>query len=206
MELHEALNRCPLIAILRGITPKDVLPISNILIDIGFTCIEIPLNSPVEPLTSIAKLVEAFQSRALIGAGTVTSVEQVRAVARVGAKLIVMPHTNPVLIHTAKEEHLYCIPGFSTASEAFAALEAGADALKLFPAPVPSVLRALKSVLPPHVPIIPVGGISPDAMAHYKHAGATAFGLGGNLYHPGDTPENVAQKAKVFYATIRSLS
>jgi len=206
VELYDALNRCPLIAILRGITPKDILPISNVLIDIGFTCIEIPLNSPEEPLTSIARLVEAFQSQILIGAGTVTSVEQIRAVARVGAKLIVMPHTNPMLIHTAKEEHLYCIPGFSTATEAFAALEAGADALKLFPAPVPSVLRALKSVLPSHIPIIPVGGINPDSMTHYIDAGATGFGLGANLYHPGDSVESVAQKAKVFYATIRSLS
>lgn len=206
MELLAALNKCPLIAILRGIKPNEVLAVGQVLISQGFTCIEVPMNSPEEPLTSIATLLEAFKGRALIGAGTVTQVEQVQAVARIGGELIIMPHTNPLLIHACKEEKLYCIPGFSTPTEAFAALEAGADALKLFPTPTPTILKAIKSILPKGTLVLPVGGINPDSMLHYVNAGADGFGLGSNLYQPGDSPSLMAQRAKEFYDTFRSLS
>ncbi len=206
MELLEALNKCPLIAILRGVTPREVVPIGQALIDNGFTCIEVPLNSPEEPFSSIAHLLAAFKDNAVIGAGTVTEVAQIQTLAQIGCPLVVMPHTQAGLIHACKEEKLSCIPGFSTPSEAFAALNAGADALKLFPAPAPFILKAIKSILPEEVLVLPVGGINPDSMPHYIHAGANGFGLGASLYKPGDSPSSVAQKAKEFYVTIRSLS
>jgi 2-dehydro-3-deoxyphosphogalactonate aldolase len=206
VELLTALKKCPLIAILRGVNPREVVAIGQALITNGFTCIEVPMNSPQEPLTSISLLLEAFKGQALIGAGTVTQVGQVHVVAQMGADLVVMPHTNPLLIHSCKEEGLYCIPGFSTPTEAFSALSAGADALKLFPTPPPGLLTAIKSILPLGTFILPVGGINLDSMAHYVRAGADGFGLGSSLYQPGDSPTIVAQKAKEFYDTFRGLS
>lgn len=205
MELLQALQKCPLIAILRGIQPQEVVAIGTALINQGFHCIEIPLNSP-QPLESIALLNQAFQKSALIGAGTVTRVEQVAQVAERGAKLVVMPHTDITIIRAAKEQGLYCIPGFSTPTEAFAAINAGADALKLFPAPIPTILNAMKAVLPQNIPILPVGGITPAMLVHYLQAGASGFGLGSNLYQPGDSADLVTKNAKVFYDTIRQLS
>lgn len=206
MELLETLAKCPLIAILRGITPKEVPAIGTILVNSGFTCIEVPLNSPVDPLNSLELLSNLFQDRALIGAGTVTHVDQVYEVKKRGGRLIVMPHTDTTIIQAAKEEGLYCIPGFYTPTEAFTAINAGADALKLFPAPIPAMLKAFKTVLPADIPVLPVGGITPTTMPHYMQAGAGGFGLGSNLYAPGDSPNTVAQNAKVFYDTIRELS
>lgn len=205
MELLQALQQCPLIAILRGIQPQEVVAIGTALINQGFHCIEIPLNSP-QPLESIALLNQAFQKNVLIGAGTVTQVEQVAQVAERGAKLVVMPHTDITIIRAAKEQGLYCIPGFSTPTEAFAAINAGADALKLFPAPIPTILKAMKAVLPQNIPILPVGGITPAMLVHYLQAGASGFGLGSNLYQPGDSADLVTKNAKVFYDTIRQLS
>ncbi len=206
MELLEALAKCPLVAILRGITPKEVIAVGSVLLDAGFTCLEVPLNSPQDPLSSVELLSNAFKDRALIGAGTVIRVDQVHEVSKRGGKLIVMPNTDPAVIHAAKEDGLYCIPGFFTPTEAFAAISAGADALKLFPAPIPAILKAFKTVIPADIPVLPVGGITPASMVHYIAAGAAGFGLGTSLYKPGDTPNTVAKNAKVFYDTLRDLS
>ncbi len=206
MQLEEAIHRCPLIAILRGIRPHEAVEIGHVLIDIGFTCLEVPLNSPEEPLASIYHLAQAFKGKALIGAGTVLQRQQVIDVAKAGGRLIISPHTNPSIIHTAKENELACIPGFATPTEAFTAIDAGADALKFFPATSPATLKAIKTILPEKIAIFPVGGITPLNMKEYKQAGATGFGLGSALYQPGDSPFKVAQFAQVFYDTIRALS
>ena len=207
MHLLEALVKCPLIAILRGITPKEVPAIGTVLVNAGYTCIEVPLNSSVDPLNSIELLANLFQDRAIIGAGTVTHPDQVYEVKRRGGRLIVMPHTDIAIIQAAKEEGLYCIPGFYTPTEAFTAINAGADALKTISlTSIPAILKAFKTVLPTHIPVLPVGGITPTSMSHYIQAGAAGFGLGSSLYAPGDSPDTVAKNAKVFYDTIRELS
>lgn len=205
MQFNNMLTRCPLIAILRGITPTDIIPIAEVLVETGFLCLEIPLNSP-NPLASIDLLNRHFGDQILIGAGTVTRPEQVIEVAQAGAKLILSPHTDPEIIETAKEIGLLCIAGFSTPTEAFRAINAGTDALKIFPAPIPATLKAIKAVLPDNLPIIAVGGITPASMVHYLHAGANGFGIGSHLYQAGDKPLLVKQNAKVFYDSIRALS
>lgn len=206
MNLSEALKKLPLVAILRGITPNDAVKIGHVLVKAGFTCIEVPLNSP-NALESINLLAKEFSSVAIIGAGTVTNSEQVHEIAEQGGKLIVTPHVNSEIIHTAKMFGLYSIPGFFTASEAFSAINAGADALKLFPAEAasPSVLKALKAVLPNDIPVLPVGGITPGRMAEYHAAGAAGFGLGSALYKPNDSAEEVTKKAQAFIEKIKSL-
>ncbi len=205
MELLQAFQQCPLIAILRGIQPHEAVAIGTALVTNGFRCLEVPLNSP-GALDSIAFLAEAFQHRAVISAGTVTQVGQVGDVAAHGGRLIVMPHTDPVIIHAAKEQGLYCIPGFSSPTEAFTAIAAGADALKLFPAPIPGILKAIKTILPQQIAVFPMGGITPAVIPHYLQAGADGFGLGTHLYQPGDSPETVAKNAKAFYDSLRQLS
>lgn len=205
MYLQEAIEICPLIAILRGVRPDEVVAIGRVLFDIGFTCLEVPLNSPEDPFKSIYLLSQSLKGRALVGAGTVLEREHIVEVAKAGGRLIISPHTDPNVIHAAKEKGLYCIPGFSTPSEAFCAIHAGADGLKFFPATSPSVLRAMTTVLPKKIPIFPVGGINVETMKDYKQAGATGFGLGTALYQPGDSPEKVALSAKIFYDAIRQL-
>ncbi len=206
MNLLTSLNKLPLIAILRGITPDEILAIGQVLIDAGFTCIEIPLNSP-EPLLSVKQLAEAFGNDAIIGAGTVTQLAQIEQVRKAGGKLIVMPHADVEIIRAAKTAGLYCVPGFTTPTEGFSALEAGADALKLFPAEAvsPAVLKAIKTVLPKDTLIFPVGGITPDTMTAYYEAGAAGFGLGSALYRPGDKPSTVVEKAHAFIHTMHGL-
>ena len=166
--LEVAMARCPLVAILRGIKPSEAEAVGAVLVDAGFTLIEVPLNSP-EPLKSIAKLSAAFGDRALIGAGTVTTPDEVTAVKLAGGRLIVSPHCDPAVIERAKTLGLACVPGVATPSEAFAALKAGADALKAFPAEAipPAVLKAWLAVLPPGTRIVPVGGIDADNMGAY---------------------------------------
>lgn len=195
----EAMGRLPLVAILRGVTPAEVVPIGAALIEAGFAMIEVPLNSP-DPIESVGRLQAAFADRALIGAGTVTTPAGVAAVAATGAKLLVMPHADVAVIRTAKEAGMICVPGIMTPTEGFAALAAGADALKLFPAELagPPVLRALRSVFPPATAFLPVGGIKPETMAAFRAAGAAGFGLGSALYRPGDTPATVAANAAAF--------
>ena len=170
--MREHLVELPLIAILRGITPDEALPVGLALAEAGFRIIEVPLNSP-QPLRSIEALARALGDRCLIGAGTVMSAVQVEDVAHAGGRLIVMPHGDAQVIRAAKARGLWCAPGIATPSEGFAALAAGADALKLFPAELltPPVLKALRAVFPPQVLFLPVGGITPQNLAAYRAAG-----------------------------------
>lgn len=190
-----------LVAILRGVAPDAVLGIAEVLIDASFKIIEVPLNSP-QPIDSIGRLSARFGAQALIGAGTVTTADDVTAVAAAGGRLIVMPHSDLAVIAAAKRAGLFVVPGIATPTEAFAALAAGADGLKLFPAePLPAaVLKAMRAVLPPQTMVFPVGGITPTSMAEYRQAGAAGFGLGSALYKPGDGPAAVAAKAAAFVA------
>ena len=206
LSLRDALSQCPLVAILRGVQPAEAVEIGRALVDAGFRILEVPMNSP-QPLNSIALLSKAFGTQALIGAGTVTAADQVLKVGEVGGRLIVMPHADASVVRAAKSGGLYALPGFTTPTEAFAMIAAGADALKLFPAEAspPRVLKALRAVLPKDMPIMPVGSITPDNMSDYWAAGASGFGLGSALYKPGATPAEVAQDAARFVAAWRGL-
>ncbi|NNG05404.1 MAG: 2-dehydro-3-deoxy-6-phosphogalactonate aldolase [Inquilinus sp.] len=198
-EWPEFFARLPLIAILRGLTAAEAPAVGDALVEAGFTLIEVPLNSP-DPLDSIAVLSDRLAGRALIGAGTVRTPADVAAVAEAGGRLIVMPHGDPTVIAAAKGRGLVCAPGVATPTEAFAALAAGADGLKLFPAEMlgPPVVKAWRAVLPPEVPLIPVGGIAPETMAAYRRAGAAGFGLGSALYRPGLPIAELATRAAAF--------
>lgn len=194
-----ALSRLPLIAILRGIAPDEAEDVGEALVLAGFSLIEVPLNSP-DALDSIARLVRRLGDRAMVGAGTVLSQSAVADVAAVGGRLVIAPNTDPRVIGAATRAGLVAVPGFSTPSEAFAALEAGASALKLFPAEAasPAVLKAMRAVLGAALPIFPVGGITPEAVAPWRAAGASGFGLGSALYRPGDDPGLIARRAAAF--------
>jgi 2-dehydro-3-deoxyphosphogalactonate aldolase len=206
LTFSNALSRCPLVAILRGVKPSEAVEIGQALLDASFTIIEVPLNSP-EPLESISLLVKAFGSKVLVGAGTVTSADQVIEVGEVGGRLIVMPHADASVVRAAKAGGLYALPGFATPTEAFAMMAAGADGLKLFPAEAnpPKVLKALRAVLRKEMPILPVGSITPDNMGEYWAAGANGFGLGSALYKPGTPPAAVSGHAAQFLTTLRKL-
>ena len=194
-----AIEKHPLIAILRGIKPTEVVDVAEILIEKNFKIIEIPLNSP-DPIRSIELLTHYFENHAIIGAGTVLDEASIRSIAEAGAELVVMPNGNGIVVKAAKDRGLIAIPGIATPSEAFAMIEAGADALKLFPAEgiPPSVLKAMKAVLPSTVPILPVGGITPEKMNDYLKAGAIGFGLGSALYKPGMTLRDIRKNAEAF--------
>ena len=196
----EALTSLPLIAILRGLTPAEAIPVGQALVSTGWTLIEVPLNSP-QPLDSIAAMVNAFP-QALIGAGTVLTPNDVRNVHAAGGQLIISPNFNPAVVSEAVRLGLVCLPGVMTASEAFAALDAGAAALKIFPAEMatPAVVKALRAVLPTDALVLPVGGITPESMAAYKTAGANGFGIGSALYKPGMTAGAVTVNATKFIA------
>jgi len=197
--LQVALAKLPLVAILRGVTPAEAADVAEALLEEDFEFIEIPLNSP-EPLKSIAAVRRMAPPRAYVGAGTVLTPAQVEAVAGAGGDLIVTPNTNPEVIARAKSLGLVAMPGAATPSEAFAALAAGADAVKAFPAEMiaPAVVKAWAAVLPKGTAILPVGGVTPDAMEPYVKAGAAGFGLGSALYRPGDAPSQVRDKAAAF--------
>ena len=192
-------KRCPLIAILRGLTPADAEAIGAALIEEGITLIEVPLNSP-DPLASIEKLAALFSQQAIIGAGTGLSTADVRAVHASGGQLIVSPNTNLDVITASKALGLLSAPGVFTASEAFAALHAGADVLKLFPGELmtPLAVKALSAVLPQTARIVLVGGVSTDTPAHYAKSPLAGLGIGSSLYKPGDQASDVRQKAKAF--------
>ena len=202
----DRLKRWPLMAILRGIKPGEAPDIGTMLVETGFTIIEVPLNSP-EPYASIVRLAKRLGDKALVGAGTVTDWEQVTKVADAGGRVIVMPHADERVVEAAKRRNLFVVPGFATPTEAFRMIHAGADAIKLFPAEAnpPKVLKALRAVLPREMPILPVGGISPQNMNEYWVAGADGFGLGSALYKPGMTVEQVAQSAAAFRLALQAL-
>ncbi len=206
MTFADAMAALPLVAILRGVKPEEAVGIGEALVAEGFRLIEVPLNSP-QPFASIQRLATALAGKAVVGAGTVLKPGDVDAVADAGGSLIVMPHTDVEVIRRAKELKLTAVPGFATPSEAFAALKAGADALKLFPAEAnpPQVLKAMKAVLPKSVAVLPVGGIAPDSMKAYVEAGAGGFGLGSALYKPGASAAEVAAKAKAFVASWAAI-
>jgi 2-dehydro-3-deoxyphosphogalactonate aldolase len=194
---------CPLVAILRGVRPDEVEAVAAALFDAGLRTIEVPLNSP-DPLASIARLAARYGDEALIGAGTVLTVEDVARVADAGGRLIVSPGTDPAVIAASVAAGLVSAPGFFTPTEAFAALAAGAHALKLFPAEAapPAVVKAQRAVLPKDVPLLVVGGITPDKVGRYRVAGADGFGLGGALYAPGMDAAEVGARARAFVAAL----
>jgi len=200
------LERWPLVAILRGVKPGEALDIGAVLVKSGFCVIEVPLNSP-EPYASIIRLSKRFGDQVLVGAGTVTDWEQVSKVADAGGRVIVMPHADARIVEAARRRELFVVPGFATATEGFRMIEAGADAIKLFPAEAnpPKVLKALRAVLPRNVPLLPVGGITPHNMKDYWEAGADGFGLGSALYKAGDTPDQVEQAAADFRSAVHAL-
>jgi 2-dehydro-3-deoxyphosphogalactonate aldolase len=202
-QFSRALQQLPLVAILRGLTPQEAPAIGHALVDSGFALIEVPLNSP-RPLDSIAALAAEHPDH-LIGAGTVLSAAQVREVHAAGGRIIISPHFDPAVVREAVRLGLACVPGVATPSEAFAALAAGAHALKLFPAELvtPTVLKAMRAVLPAEVQLLPVGGITPDNMASYLSAGANGFGLGSALYKPGCTEQQVREAAQRFVQALR---
>lgn len=196
----------PLVAILRGIRPVEAVSIGEILFEKGFRTLEVPLNSP-QPLQSIELLARRFGDTALVGAGTVLSEASARDVAAAGGRLVVMPHADVAVIRAAKASGCLCLPGVATVTEAFAALGAGADGLKLFPAEQlpPEVLKAWRAVLPPQCRLLPVGGITPARMAAYVQAGATGFGIGSALYKPGKPLAGIAADAADFMSAWAAL-
>lgn len=204
--LKTFLDVMPLLAILRGITPEEVEEVGEILVAAGIRGMEVPLNAP-QPFESLRRLVGHFGDRALVGAGTVRTVAEVQEVARCGGRLVVMPHTDPDLIRETVACGMEAVPGCATPTEAFRALDAGASALKLFPAEAlpPSALKALLAVLPPGVPVLPVGSIRPENIAPYWMAGARGFGLGTGLYQPGRSAQEVDRRARRFVDALQVL-
>lgn len=198
MNCLDRLLAFPFIAILRGVKPDEVLELAEVLVETGFSIIEVPLNSP-DPLRSIERLARALPET-LIGAGTVLTTAAVAEVQDAGGRLILMPHSDGAVVRAAKARGLTCVPGVATPTEAFAALANGADALKMFPAEhmPPAVVGAWRAVLPPGVALVPVGGIVPEKVASYRRAGAVGFGLGSALYKPGLTAAELRERAQGF--------
>ena len=207
MKLDAALLECPVVAIVRGVRPDEVLDHAAALYDAGVRGIEVPLNSP-DPFRSVRLLADAFGARVVVGAGTVLTPAQVEAVAEAGGRIVVSPNTVPPVIGRAVALGLDPAPGFATATEAFAAIEAGARHLKLFPAATygPGHLRQLKAVLPGNVVVWAVGGVGPANIADWWAAGARAFGLGGELYRAGQSASETADKAREVMSAIRTLA
>lgn len=203
-----ALDHCPLIAILRGLRPDEAQAVGTALVASGFRLLEVPLNSP-DPLASIRTLAQAFP-QALVGAGTVLHPQQVAQVHAAGGRLVIAPNFQPEVVREAVELGMVCLPGVFTATEAFAALAAGATGLKLFPAEMmpPAGVKALRAVLPREALVLPVGGITTANLAGYRAAGANGFGIGSALFKPGMAAAEVARHALDFMAawagTIRA--
>ncbi|HUO67667.1 MAG TPA: 2-dehydro-3-deoxy-6-phosphogalactonate aldolase [Gammaproteobacteria bacterium] len=202
-----ALRALPLIAIVRGIKPSEAEPVALALHGAGFRLIEVPLNSP-DPFDSIARMRRALPADTLVGAGTVLRTDDVQRIKSAGGELVVMPHGDVAVIRAAKNAGLVCVPGAMTPTEAFAALDAGADALKLFPAELisPRIVKALRAVLPKAAYLFAVGGVTPDTMADYVRAGATGFGLGSALYGPGASADLVGANARRFAEAWRVIA
>lgn len=201
--IEQALAHMPLVAILRGIRPDEAAPVAGILYDAGFRCIEVPLNSP-DPYASIRAMADALPGDCITGAGTVLDVASVARVSAAGGRIIVTPNTNADVIRATIAADMIAVPGVATATEAFVAVEAGARHLKLFPATTYGTghLKALSSVLPTDVSILVTGGVSSSNIAEWKTAGAAGFGIGSELYRPGDTVEAVKTKAEALRAAI----
>jgi 2-dehydro-3-deoxyphosphogalactonate aldolase len=194
-----AFSSLPLVAILRGLTPAEAAPMAGALYEAGFRLIEVPLNSP-QPFDSIATIRRLLPQDALVGAGTVLATADVGRLADLGAELVVMPHADTAVISAAARAGLICTPGVATPTEAFAALAAGAAALKIFPAELvgPGVIKAMLAVLPKGTRLLPVGGITPDTMTPFLEAGVAGFGLGSALFKPGMSVDDVAARARRF--------
>lgn len=205
--IEDWLAQCPLVAILRGVRPEEVVDVCVALEQAGIRIIEVPMNSP-NAFSSIALLAGRFADALLIGGGTVMDSTQVARIADAGGRLIVSPHADAAVVEAAKKKGMTALPGFATPTEAFTMIAAGADGLKLFPAEAnpPKVLRALRAVLPKQMPVLPVGSITPDNMAEYWAAGANGFGLGSALYKPGDLPGAVSTKATAFMKAFGGLA
>jgi len=198
------LAECPLVAIIRGVTPADAEAIAGAIYDGGIRIIEVPLNSP-EPFDSIRIIAGRFGDRVLVGAGTVLDPADVARVAQAGGRLIVSPNTNTEVIGATVAAGLVSSPGYFTPSEAFEAIRAGAHAIKLFPAEAasPAVVKSQRAVLPKDVPLIVVGGVTPESIPGWTAAGADGFGLGGGLYKAGQDPQTTLEKARAFVAAVK---
>jgi len=202
----EAFRKCPLVAILRGIGPSEALDTGKVLEEVGFSLIEVPLNSP-DPLQSIENLRKGLSANVLVGAGTVLTVEQVADVAAAGGQLVVSPNTNPRVIRSTVDLGLSSLPGCQTPTEAFLAIEAGSHGLKFFPAEAmsPRALKAMCAVIPDRVPKLVVGGIAPDNMQEWIDAGAAGFGLGSGLYRPGLSANDVRERALAYTESLARI-
>lgn len=199
IDFSDAFSQLPLVAILRGIRPDEVEAAADALVEAGFRLIEVPLNSP-DPLLSIERLARRVGDAAIVGAGTVLTVDQVAQVQDAGGAMVVSPNTDIAVIAETAKRGMVSLPGYFTPSEAFAALAAGASGLKLFPAEAatPAVVKAQRAVLPKEVPLLVVGGITPANMEPWRQAGADGFGLGSALYRIGATTEEIAASARAF--------
>jgi 2-dehydro-3-deoxyphosphogalactonate aldolase len=197
-------DQCPLIAIIRGVTPGEAVEIAHALFEGGIRIVEVPLNSP-DPLASISAIANSLGDSALVGAGTVLTPDDVRRVSDSGGRIVVSPNMNPAVIRAAVEAGMVSSPGIFTPSEAFAALDAGADTLKLFPAEAasPKVMKSMRAVLPKAVPFLVVGGVTPESVPGWMDAGADGFGLGGGLYKPGQSPQETLGKARAYVEAVR---
>jgi 2-dehydro-3-deoxyphosphogalactonate aldolase len=202
--IREALKQLPIVAILRGITPQEIPWAFDVLSEAGFRLIEVPLNSP-EPLESIKLLQQRAGDDCLIGAGTVLTTQQVDELQEIGARLIVAPNCDPTVIHRAKYHEMACLPGAATPSEAFAALHAGADGLKMFPGELlpPVAVKAWRMVMPEGTLLLPVGGVSAENMAAYFAASADGFGIGSALYKPGMDAAKLKKRATALVNRVR---
>lgn len=199
----EAIAAMPIVAILRGVTPDEVVPVAQAIFDAGVRVIEVPLNSP-EPLTSIGRLATHFGDRAIVGAGTVLTTDDVARCKAAGAQIIVSPNMNPDVIRATVSAGMISAPGCLTPTEAFTALEAGAHAVKLFPGELISAaaVKAMRAVLPKEAIVLVVGGISADAMQNYHDAGANGFGIGGGIYRAGTSAAQAGANAAKFVAAL----
>ena len=197
-QFNAHMDNLPLVAILRGLKPEEALSVGQAIVNAGFHILEVPLNSP-DPLRSIQILAEAFP-HALVGAGTVTSAQQVRDIKAAGGQLIISPHLDDNVVCEAVNLGLISLPGVATPSEAFHAISLGAHGLKLFPAEMisPAVVKSMRAVLPAHIRLIPVGGIGTHNMTDYRKSGASGFGIGSALFAPGKSTQAVADSATAF--------
>jgi 2-dehydro-3-deoxyphosphogalactonate aldolase len=207
MGFAASMLACPLIAILRGITPDEAVAAGHTLVEAGFRAIEVPLNSP-DALKSIRLMRDALPADIIVGAGTVLAPQHVKSVADAGGTLIVMPHADLEVVRAAKSASLACTPGVATPTEAIAAYLNGADALKIFPADAitPAVLKAWRTIIPADIGLMPVGGVTPRNMASFIQHGASGFGIGAALYTPGVSIEALAQRATDFVRAIHQAS